>query len=76
MKRPTRPILLGAFALIAMGPTASYAETVLSECQEELLWECYQAQKGRNIFVKWGVGLGCTIGLGACAITDAAPTAN
>jgi len=65
MTRIIRRMLLPALAVLAVGPTISYAEE-LNDCQDQMLWECYQAMKGRNFFIRWGAGLGCTVGLALC----------
>ena len=65
MRKPTRPVLLAAFALIAAGPTASYAGTV-KECYDAVLWDCYQAQKEAKWYEKYAIGLACTALAAGC----------
>lgn len=65
MKKPTRPILLGAFALLAAGPTASYAQTV-KECYDEVTWDCYQAMKDAKWYEKVALGAYCSALLAGC----------
>lgn len=65
MKKPTRPILLAAFALMAAGPTVTYAEKV-SECYDKVTWDCHQAMKEAKWFEKIALGAVCTGMLAGC----------
>jgi len=65
MKKPTRPVLLAAFALLAAGPTVSYAETV-ADCYDRVNWQCYQAMRDAKWYEKVAIGAYCSGMLAGC----------